>query len=83
MSKNYSAPQGSWRNDVKTPDSKNRIISRHDYGPALQGALAWLGDRYLLAEPVPRRREEIKPFFVEPRSWHEAPRAAGPGSRKH
>jgi hypothetical protein len=58
VSKNYSAPQGSWRNDVKTPDSKNRIISRHDYGPALQGALAWLGDRYLLAEPVNRRSED-------------------------
>jgi len=43
---------------VKTPDSKNRIISRHDYGPALQGALAWLGDRYLLAEPVNRRSED-------------------------
>ena len=43
---------------MKTPDSKKRIISRHDYGPAIQGAVAWLGDRYLLAEPVNRRSED-------------------------
>jgi hypothetical protein len=29
----------------------------HDYRAALQNALSWLGDRYLLAEPLTRRRE--------------------------
>ena len=29
-------------------------IPLHDYRPALQGALSWLGDRHLLAEPVAR-----------------------------
>jgi len=53
-------------NDVKTAKPKNQAISRHDYGPALQGALAWLGDRYLLAEPLNRRGEERKPADTEP-----------------
>ena len=30
-------------------------VPPHDYRPALQGALSWLGKRYLLAEPVNRR----------------------------
>ena len=47
-------------NDVKTSKPKNQVISRHDYGPAIQGALAWLGDRYLLAEPLNRRTEDRK-----------------------
>ncbi len=29
--------------------------SRHDYRLALQSAVSWLGERYLLAEPVARR----------------------------
>jgi len=40
-------------------------ISRHDYGPALQGALSWLGDRYLLAEPLNRRSDDRKPPITE------------------
>jgi hypothetical protein len=47
-------------------------IPLHDYRPALQGALSWLGDRHLLAEPVPRLREESAPYFAEPRRWHPA-----------
>lgn len=42
----------------------------HDYRPALEGALSWLGNRYLLAEPVPRLSEEQKPYFAEQRRWH-------------
>ena len=42
----------------------------HDYRPALQGALSWLGDRHLLAEPVPRLSEERTPYFTESRRWH-------------
>ena len=47
-----------------------RAIPLHDYGPALQNAVSWLGDRYLLADPVPRRNDEPKPWFNETRSWH-------------
>jgi hypothetical protein len=45
-------------------------IPLYDYSPALQGALSWLGDRHLLAEPVPRLRVEQTPYFAEPRRWH-------------
>jgi hypothetical protein len=54
----------------------------HDYGLALQSAVSWLGDRYLLAQPAPRRVEQT-PFFVEPPRWHAVRRSNGPGSRKH
>jgi hypothetical protein len=30
----------------------------HDYGTALQSAVSWLGDRYLLAAPVTARRPD-------------------------
>ncbi len=43
----------------------------HDYRPALQGALSWLGDRYLLAEPTPRLQEHA-PAYSESRKWHPA-----------
>jgi hypothetical protein len=68
--------------DMKSPKPDLRI-PQHDYGLALQTAVSWLGERYLLAEPVSRRIEEHKPFFVVPRSWHEPRRPVGPGSRKH
>ena len=42
-------------------------IPPHDYRPALQGALSWLGNRYLLAEPLNRRIDERKTAAVEPR----------------
>lgn len=44
----------------------------HDYSPALQGALSWLGDRHLLAQPATRLRTEPAPFFAESRRWHPA-----------
>jgi hypothetical protein len=62
--------------------SSGSELPRHDYNLALQTAVSWLGERYLLAEPVARRAEPAKPFFVETRSWHE-PRRAGSGFRKH
>lgn len=43
---------------MKTSKQTNQMISRHDYGPALQGALSWLGNRYLLAEPLNRRPDD-------------------------
>jgi len=47
-------------NDMKTPESKRQGIPQHDYRAALQGALSWLGDRYLLAEPQNRRTDDSK-----------------------
>lgn len=58
-------------------------VQRHDYDQALQTAVSWLGDRYLLAEPVARLPEERKPFFFEPRHWYEAKRSVPPGTRRH
>jgi hypothetical protein len=42
----------------------------HDYSPALQGALSWLGDRHLFARPTARLRAEPAPYFAQPRRWH-------------
>ncbi len=51
--------------------SKSDSIPLHDYGLALKGAVSWLGDRYLLADPLPRRSNERKEYFIETRRWHE------------
>ncbi len=51
-------------------------IPVHDYDVALKSAVSWLGERYLLAEPVRRRNEEFKGYYVEPRRWHDAARRA-------
>ena len=59
---------------MKSPTTQNRVIRLHDYGPALQSAVSWLGERYLLAEPVQRRSDEPKPFFNTQPSWHVAVR---------
>jgi len=67
---------------MKRPNSKSRLPP-YDYGLALQSAVSWLGDRYLLAAPVARRVEMPKPFFVEARSWHEPRRPVGFAGRRH
>ena len=59
-------------NDVKRTREPTHSIPLHDYRPAVQGAVSWLGDRYLLAEPVRRRVDEHKAWFSEPRRWHPA-----------
>jgi hypothetical protein len=41
----------------------------HDYRIALQRALSWLGDRYLLAQPVNRVSAQRRPNFAETRRW--------------
>ncbi len=46
-------------------------IPSTDYRTALQNAVSWLGDRYLLAEPVARLARH-EPYFIEPRRWHPA-----------
>ena len=45
-----------------------------DYSLAVQSAVSWLGDRYLLAEPVRRRKEEFTEYYLEPQRWHDAAR---------
>jgi hypothetical protein len=52
--------------DMKTPKSMSQGIPQHDYRSALQGALSWLGDRYLLAEPLNRRPDDRKSQGSEP-----------------
>jgi len=59
---------------MKSPERHHRPIPVHDYGPALQSAVSWLGERYLLAEPARRRNDERKPYFSTSRGWH--PQAA-------
>lgn len=57
---------------------KTNRIPAHDYGQALKSAVSWLGDRYLLAEPVRKRNDEFKQYFVEPKNWlNSARRVAG------
>jgi hypothetical protein len=46
----------------------------HDYDVARKTAVSWLGDRYLLAEPVRRISEEPKAYFTEARHWHASTR---------
>ena len=53
----------------RTKDS-SQSIPQHDYRTALQTAVAWLGNRHLLAEPVARRENRARPYFVEVRRWH-------------
>jgi len=67
---------------MKRPKDASHSMPQYDYALALQNAVSWLGDRYLLAEPV-RRFEQPRPFFVEARSWHEPRRSLGPAGRKH
>ena len=67
---------------MKRPKEPSNRIPQHDYALALQSAVSWMGDRYLLAEPVARRAEEHKPFFAVPKSWLDNGRP-GPASRKH
>ena len=42
-----------------------KTVPPHDYRPALQGALSWLGKRYLLAEPLNRRTDDSKRDVAE------------------
>lgn len=62
------------RQTPKAPATQGDPIPVHDYQPALQTAVSWLGDRYLLAEPVRRRSEPLKSWFTETRRWHPVTR---------
>jgi hypothetical protein len=61
--------KATWGCDVKRNKTLNPALPIHDYRPALQCAMSWLGDRYLLAEPARRVPEQRKPFFAETRRW--------------
>jgi hypothetical protein len=54
---------------MKNSESSSISIPQHDYALALKSAVSWLGDRYLLADPLPRRRNERKEYFTESRRW--------------
>jgi hypothetical protein len=54
---------------MKQTEPTSASNPRHDYDVALRRAVSWLGDRYLLAEPVSRRTKESKSYFVETRRW--------------
>jgi len=45
---------------MKKQKPMSQTFPQHDYRPALQGALSWLGDRYLLAEPLNQRNDDRK-----------------------
>jgi hypothetical protein len=62
---------------VKTLKTPRQTIPPHDYRHALQGALSWLGNRYLLAEPLNRRSEDRKPQINEPRATSLSPATFG------
>jgi hypothetical protein len=50
----------------------SQSIPPHDYRPAVQDALSWLGNRYLLAEPLNRRSDDPKPQGVDPQMYEAA-----------
>ena len=68
---------------MKRPKESLKSSPQYDYGLALQNAVSWLGDRYLLAQPVTRRVETPPQFYVQPRRWHEVAGPARARSRKH
>jgi hypothetical protein len=63
---------------MKSTESPSTAIPVHDYDLALKSAVSWLGDRYLLAEPLPKRHGERKEYFVETRRWLD-----GRGAKNH
>lgn len=54
---------------MKLNKPQNPELPVHDYRTALQVALSWLGDRYLLAQPVNRVSAQRGPNFAETRGW--------------
>jgi len=57
---------------MKTSESPAASIPQHDYDQALKSAVSWLGDRYLLADPLPKRRDDRKEYFGASRHWLDA-----------
>ena len=44
----------AWKTAMKRSTDLNPTLAVHDYEPALQRAVSWLGDRHLLATPSVR-----------------------------
>lgn len=57
---------------MKRSETLSDSIPRHDYDLALKSAVSWLGDRYLLAAPLNKRRDERRDYFTQTRSWIDA-----------
>ena len=68
---------------MKRPKESALPLPQFDYGLAVQTAVSWLGDRHLLAKPMPRRSAERPPYFVERQHWTEARKATGLRRRQH
>jgi hypothetical protein len=51
---------------MKRPKESALPLPQCDYGLALQTAVSWLGDRHLLAKPMPRRSVERTSFVQRP-----------------
>jgi len=49
---------------MKDPENDVKRVRLHDYGVALQSAVSWLGDRYLLAAPQ-ARRPDVRPIYLK------------------
>ena len=54
---------------MKRNDNDPSNTPSHDYGLALQSAVSWLGDRYLLATPQARRPADPPKYWT---SWQHA-----------
>ena len=59
---------------MKRPETKKRPETAYDYEQARLDAVSWLGERYLLATPQPKREEPRPQYFVQPRDWFHAVR---------
>jgi hypothetical protein len=60
-------PQYPLKENMKCPESPFQSVPVHDYELALKSAVTWMGNRYLLATPLPRRSNEHKDSFNEAR----------------
>jgi hypothetical protein len=52
--------------NTNRPAPDARCSSPHDYRRALQKAIAWMGDRYLLAVPLPRTDTDSPKYWTAP-----------------
>ena len=65
---------------MKRNTSETSPLPPHDYGLALQSAVSWLGDRYLLATPQIRGAPERPKYWT---SWQHATAHVGRRSTRH
>lgn len=60
---------------MKRPKETLKHPPQYDYALALQKAVSWLGDRYLLAQPVTRPVPvPPQPYYHEARPWNSRSR---------